>query len=68
MNHSYNIKNNKIAILIILVSLMFLLFHLLTGTLSKKQTKIEKLMFEDNMSKRKAEERYYEEAQNDSEE
>lgn len=65
---NYNIKDNKISILLITVSIMFMSYHLLTGTLSNKQRKalnkrneVQQMMFEDDISKKDAEESYYEE-------
>lgn len=66
MNKSLNIAENKIAIVIILVSVMFTLFHVLTGTKStgqmeiiKRNREIKKIMIEEDVSKKEAEEIYY---------
>ena len=65
---NYNIKDNKISVLLITVSIMFMSYHLITGTLSNKQRKalikkneIQQIMFENDFSKREAEESYYQE-------
>ncbi|MFC0343746.1 hypothetical protein [Epilithonimonas hispanica] len=63
----FELENHKIAVLIIVSSLMFLIYNLLTGTLSKSKTKelqkkieIKKIMSEDEVNSVEAETIYYE--------
>ena len=68
----FNPKENKIAILIILFSSMFLFFHLLTGTKSiskqkelKKRIEIKRIMTKYEVNASEAETRYYEQNPNE---
>ena len=68
----FNPKENKIAILIILFSSMFLFFHLLTGTKSiskqkelKKRIEIKRIMTEYEVNASEAETRYYDKYPNE---
>lgn len=71
-NKIFNPKENKIAIMLVLVSCMFLFFHLLTGTKSiskkkelEKRIEIKKIMIEDDVNSSEAETIYYEQHPND---
>lgn len=63
----YRLENNRIAYIIILASILFILFHLLIGTRSIKSIKssnrvkkIKKIMINMDISKKEAEAIYYE--------
>lgn len=68
----FNPKDNKIAIIIILFSLMFLFFHLLTGTKSiskqkelNKKIEIKSIMTEYEVNSSEAETMYYDKYPNE---
>jgi len=68
----FNPKDNKIAIIIILFSLMFLFFHLLTGTKSiskqkelNKKIEIKRIMTEYEVNSSEAETMYYDKYPNE---
>ena len=68
----FNPKDNKIAIIIILFSLMFLFFHLLTGTKSiskqkelNKRIEIKRIMTEYEVNSTEAETMYYDKYPNE---
>lgn len=68
-----NLKNNKLAILLIVSSLMFLMYHLLTGTKSlnkskelEKKIEIKKIMSQEDVNSSEAETIYYENHPNEN--
>lgn len=67
MTKPLNLQENKIAFFIMLISSMFIIFHILTGTKSVSQNNvinrnkmIKQLMIDEDISKKDAEKIYYE--------
>lgn len=67
MTNTLSLEENKIAFIIILVSSMFIIFHIMTGTKSVSQKNvinrskiIKQLMIDEDISKKDAEKIYYE--------